>query len=59
MVTFDGQTYIKKVFRNEQLKAIILKTINPEYDDIYIVDEMLENFSIKGRAVKFILEGKL
>lgn len=59
MVTFDGQTYIKKVFRNEQLKAIILKSINPQFEDIYIVEEMLNGFSVKGRAVKFILEGKL
>ena len=59
VVDYNGQTYIKKVIKNEQLKAIILKSINPEYDDIYIVDEMLNNFSIKGRAVKFILEGKL
>lgn len=59
VVDYNGQTYIKKVLKNEKIKAIILKSINPEYDDIYIVDEMLNNFSIKGRAVKFILEGKL
>ena len=59
VVTFDGQTYIKKVFRNEQLKAIILKSVNPQFEDIYIVEEMLNRFSVKGRAVKFILEGKL
>lgn len=59
VLDLDGQTYIKKVFRNEQLKMIILKSINPQYDDIYVTEEMLERFSIKGRAVKFILEGKL
>ncbi|MBR8702125.1 MULTISPECIES: S24 family peptidase [unclassified Fusobacterium] len=59
VLDLDGQTYIKKVFRNEQLKMIILKSINPQYEDIYVTEEMLERFSIKGRAVKFILEGKL
>lgn len=59
VVDYNGQTYIKKVLKNEKIKAIILKSINTEYEDIYIVDEMLNNFSIKGRAVKFILEGKL
>lgn len=59
VLDLDGQTYIKKVLRNEQLKMIILKSINPQYDDIYVTEEMLERFSIKGRAVKFILEGKL
>lgn len=59
VVDYNGQTYIKKVLKNEKIKAIILKSINTEYEDIYIVDEMLNNFSIRGRAVKFILEGKL
>lgn len=59
VLDLDGQTYIKKVVKNEQLKMIILKSINPQYDDIYVTEEMLERFSIKGRAVKFILEGKL
>mgnify|MGYP000052146535 CR=1 FL=1 len=59
VLDLDGQTYIKKVVKNEQLKMIILKSINPQYEDIYVTEEMLERFSIKGRAVKFILEGKL
>lgn len=59
VVDYDGQVYIKKVVKNEQLKAVILKSINPAYDDIYITEEMLTHFSIKGRAVKFVLEGKL
>lgn len=59
VVNYDGQTYIKKVTKNEQLKAVILKSINPAYDDIYITDNMLDRFVIKGRAVKFILEGRL
>lgn len=59
VLDLDGQTYIKKVITNEHLKMIILKSINPQYDDIYVTEEMLERFSIKGRAVKFILEGKL
>lgn len=59
VLDLDGQTYIKKVITNEHLKMIILKSINPQYEDIYVTEEMLERFSIKGRAVKFILEGKL
>lgn len=59
VVEFEEQAYIKKVIKNEQLKVIILKSINPEYDDIYIQEEKIEDFKVKGRAIKFILEGKL
>lgn len=59
IIELNNQIYIKKVIKNIQLKIIILKSINPAYEDIYITEEMLNHFDIKGRAIKFILEGKL
>lgn len=59
VIEFEEQIYIKKVLRNEQLKVVILKSINREYEDIYITEERINEFKIRGRAVKFILEGKL
>lgn len=59
VVNYDGQVYIKKVIVNKEIKAIILKSVNPKYEDKYITENMLEHFKIIGRAVGFILTGKL
>lgn len=59
VVKLDEETFIKRVFFNNDLKIVILKSINPKYEDIYIPKENMENFKIMGRAVKFIFEGNL
>lgn len=59
VVKLDEETFIKRVFFNNDLKIVILKSINPKYEDIYIPKENIENFKIMGRAVKFIYEGSL
>lgn len=59
VVKCDEETFIKRVFFNNDLKIIILKSINPKYEDIYIPKDNIENFKIMGRAVKFIYEGNL
>lgn len=38
---------------------MILKSINPDYDDVYIAGKELENVKLLGRAIKFIYEGNL
>lgn len=59
VVKLDEETFVKRVYFNNNLKIIILKSINPKYDDIYIPKDSVENFKIMGRAVKFIYEGNL
>lgn len=59
VVKLDEETFIKRIYFNNELKIIILKSINPKYDDIYIPKDNVENFKIMGRAVKFIYEGNL
>lgn len=59
VVKLDEETFIKRVYFNNDLKIIILKSINSRYEDIYIPKDSIENFKIMGRAVKFIYEGNL
>lgn len=59
VVKLDEETFIKRIYFNNDLKIIILKSINPKYEDIYIPKDNVENFKIMGRAVKFIYEGNL
>lgn len=59
VVTLEEETYIKKVEVNEELGLTILKSVNPKYDDIYVTKEKISELKIMGRAVQFILEGKL
>lgn len=59
VVKLDEETFIKRIYFNNDLKIIILKSINPKCEDIYIPKDNVENFKIMGRAVKFIYEGNL
>jgi len=59
VVTYGDNTFIKKVVYDEASQIMVLKSINSNYDDIYIAGDVLESVTILGRAVKFVLEGEL
>ncbi|MBR8750408.1 hypothetical protein IX317_002130 [Fusobacterium sp. DD29] len=59
VVNYDGAIYIKRLVINNNIKAIILKSINPIYEDKYITEEMLPDFKVVGRAIEIIYKNKL
>lgn len=59
IVEVNDEVYIKKVVWNETNNLMILKSVNPEYDDIYISNTQSNHVKILGRAMKFIYEGNL
>lgn len=59
VIKYEEEVYIKRVFLKSEAKIMILKSINPEYEDIYIPADQGEQIKIIGRAVKFIYEGNL
>ena len=59
VLKYADEVYIKRVILKSEAKVMILKSINPDYEDIYIPTEQSEQVKIIGRAVKFIHEGSL
>ncbi|MEE1477095.1 MAG: S24 family peptidase [Fusobacterium sp.] len=59
VIRYRDEVYIKRVILKPEAKLMILKSINPDYEDIYIPTEQSEQVKIIGRAVKFIHEGSL
>ena len=59
VIKYADEVYIKRVILKTDANLMILKSINPEYEDIYITGEESEQIKIIGRAVKFIYEGNL
>lgn len=59
VIRYRDEVYIKRVILKPEAKLMILKSINPDYEDIYIPTEQSEQVKIIGRAVKFIHEGNL
>lgn len=59
VVKVDEETYVKRVIINRESGVMILKSINPDYEDRYIVGKELENVKLLGRAIKFVYEGNL
>lgn len=59
VVKYGEETYIKRVILKPEAKIMILKSVNPEFGDIYISDDQSDQVKILGRAVKFIFEGNL
>lgn len=59
VVKYGEETYIKRVILRPEAKIMILKSVNPEFGDIYISDDQSDQVKILGRAVKFIFEGNL
>ncbi len=59
VLKYADEVYIKRVLLKTEAKVMILKSINPEYEDIYIPADQSDQIKIIGRAVKFIYEGNL
>lgn len=59
VIKYADEVYIKRVILKSEAKVMILKSINPDYEDIYIPADQLDQIKIIGRAVKFIYEGNL
>ena len=59
VVKVDDEVYIKRVIVKQEANLMILKSINPSYEDIYITSDKSESVKIIGRAVKYIFEGNL
>ena len=59
VITYNDETYIKRLEVKEKLGIISLKSDNPEYDDIDISGDMQEYFRVNGRVVEVISKKKL
>ena len=59
IVKFDDEIFIKRVFRNYDIQAIILKSVNHKYKDVFITKDRLESFEIIGQAVQLFFSIKL
>ena len=59
VLKYADEVYIKRVILKTEAKVMILKSINPDYEDIYIPADQSDQIKIIGRAVKFIYEGNL
>lgn len=59
IIKFNDEIFIKKIIWNAENNLMILKSVNPEYDDIYISNAQANSVEILGRAMRFIYEGNL
>ena len=54
VVTYNDESYIKRVIADDKNQIMVLKSDNKDYDDIYIKYEEKENLKIEGRVVQVI-----
>lgn len=59
VVRVGEETYIKRVLIQSEKEMMILKSINPNYEDVYIIGKELENVRLLGQAIRFVYEGNL
>lgn len=59
VVKVGEEIFIKRIIIKEEAQVMILKSINTDYDDVYIAGKELENVKLLGRAIKFVYEGNL
>ena len=59
VVKIGEETFVKRILIKEEAQVMILKSINPNYDDVYVAGRELENVKLLGRAIKFVYEGNL
>ncbi len=56
VVTYDEQTFIKKIELHQDGKLIILKSFNPKYEDVVLMGDTIKDLKVEGRVVKVIRE---
>lgn len=54
VITYNDETFIKRIVIDEKSGIIILKSDNSEYDDILINKDMPEYLKIEGRVIQRI-----
>ena len=54
VVTFNDESFIKRIVIDDKSKIIMLKSDNPEYEDILITKDMQVYLKIEGRVVQVI-----
>ncbi|MGL5099291.1 MAG: XRE family transcriptional regulator [Fusobacteriaceae bacterium] len=59
IVKVGEETFVKRILIKEEAEVMILKSINPDYEDVYIAGKELSNVKLLGRAIKFVYEGNL
>lgn len=59
IVRYNEEIYVKKVEIDEKSNFMVLKSVNPHFENVYIAGEESLNVKILGRAIKFYHEGNL
>lgn len=59
VVKVGDEVFVKRILIQQEAGLMILKSINPDYDDLYIAGKELETVKLLGRAIKFVYEGSL
>ncbi|MGL5122735.1 MAG: XRE family transcriptional regulator [Fusobacteriaceae bacterium] len=59
VVLFEDKTYIKKIEIIEEAKILIMRSINPDYEDIYVTEAEINFVKIMGKAIHYFNGGKL
>ena len=54
VVTYNDESFIKRMVMDSKSKIIILKSDNPEYEDILITKDMQVYLKIEGRVIQVI-----
>nr|DAS48515.1 MAG TPA: Repressor protein CI [Caudoviricetes sp.] len=54
VVTFNDESFIKRIVIDDKSKIIMLKSDNPEYEDILITKDMQVYLKIEGRVIQVI-----
>lgn len=54
VVTFNDESFIKRIVIDDKSKIIMLKSDNPEYEDILITKDMQAYLKIEGRVIQVI-----
>lgn len=54
VVTYDDESFIKRIVIDENTRIVILKSDNTDYDDILINEEKQEYLKINGRVIKIV-----
>ena len=54
VVTYNDESFIKRMVVDDKSKIVMLKSDNPEYEDILITKDMQAYLKIEGRVIQVI-----
>ena len=58
VVTYNDETFIKKIEVHQEGRLVILKSFNPNYEDKILIGSNIKDLKIEGRVVKVINEDR-